>query len=89
MASQRFELVALLNGRLVAFGPPADVFTEEHITAAFGGQALFLEGMVVIDQCCPGHVGNGVDHRHSHAPRERAMRGAEMEGRGRDAAFAR
>ena len=75
VASQRFELVALLNGRLVAFGPPADVFTEEHITAAFGGQALFLEGMVVIDQCCPGHVGNGVDHRHSHAPRERRDEG--------------
>jgi len=71
VASTRFELVALLNGRLIAFGAPADVFTPEHITAAFGGQALFLEGMVVIDQCCPGHVGNGVEHRHSHAPRER------------------
>jgi len=67
-AADRFELVALLNGRLVAYGSPPEVFTPEHISAAFGGQALFLEGMVVIDQCCPGHVGNGEAHRHSHEP---------------------
>jgi ABC-type Mn2+/Zn2+ transport system ATPase subunit len=70
-AAQRFELVALLDGRLIAYGAPPDVFTPEHITAAFGGQALFLDGMVVIDQCCAGHVGDGEEHRHSHAPRER------------------
>jgi len=67
-AAQRFELVALLNGRLVAYGPPPEVFTPEHIGTAFGGQALFLDGMVVIDQCCPGHVGDGEAHRHSHEP---------------------
>jgi ABC-type sulfate/molybdate transport systems ATPase subunit len=65
-ASQRFELVALLNGRLIAYGAPAAVFTPEHLAAAFGGQALILDGMVVIDQCCPGHVGDGVEHRHEH-----------------------
>jgi ABC-type Mn2+/Zn2+ transport system ATPase subunit len=69
-ASQRFELVALLNGRLIAYGPPADVFTPPHISAAFGGQALFLDGMVVIDQCCPGHVGDGHGHRHAHEPQQ-------------------
>ncbi len=53
-ASQRFDLVALLNGRLIAYGPPAEVFTEQHIAAAFGGHAIFLDGMVLIDQCCPG-----------------------------------
>jgi ABC-type Mn2+/Zn2+ transport system ATPase subunit len=67
-AASRFELVALLNGRLIAYGPPPAVFTPEHIGAAFGGQALFLDGMVVIDQCCPGHVGDGEGHRHSHEP---------------------
>jgi hypothetical protein len=46
--------VALLNHRLIAYGRPAEVFTKEHIGGAFGGQALFLEGMVVIDQCCEG-----------------------------------
>jgi len=67
-AADRFELVALLNGRLIAYGPPAEVFTPEHLTQAFGGQALFLDGMVVVDQCCPGHVGDGEAHRHSHEP---------------------
>ncbi len=67
-AAQRFELVALLNRRLIAYGEPAAVFTPEHLSEAFGGQALFLGGMVVIDQCCPGHVGDGEEHRHSHEP---------------------
>jgi len=67
-AAQRFELVALLNGRLIAYGEPASVFTPDHLSEAFGGQALFVGGMVVIDQCCPGHVGDGEEHRHSHEP---------------------
>ena len=67
-AAQRFELVALLKGRLIAYGAPPDVFTPDHLTEAFGGQALFIGGMVVIDQCCPGHVGDGEEHRHSHEP---------------------
>ena len=46
------------------------MFTPEHLSEAFGGQALFLGGMVVIDQCCPGHVGDGEEHRHSHEPHD-------------------
>jgi ABC-type Mn2+/Zn2+ transport system ATPase subunit len=53
LATQRFELVLLLNRRLVAYGPPESVFTPEHVREAFGGQALMLGGMVVVDQCCP------------------------------------
>jgi ABC-type Mn2+/Zn2+ transport system ATPase subunit len=53
LATQRFELVLLLNRRLVAYGPPAAVFTPTHVRQAFGGQALELGGMVVVDQCCP------------------------------------
>lgn len=53
LAMQRFDLVLLLNHRLVAYGPPAAVFTPEHVRDAFGGQALLLGGMVVVDQCCP------------------------------------
>jgi ABC-type Mn2+/Zn2+ transport system ATPase subunit len=53
LAMQRFELVLLLNRRLVAYGPPSAVFTPEHVQQAFGGQALMLGGMVVVDQCCP------------------------------------
>ncbi len=67
-AAKRFELVALLRGRLIAYGAPASVFTPEHLSEAFGGHALFLGGMVVIDECCPGHVGDGEEHRHSHEP---------------------
>jgi ABC-type Mn2+/Zn2+ transport system ATPase subunit len=53
LAMQRFELVLLLNRGLVAYGPPDAVFTPEHVREAFGGQALMLGGMVVVDQCCP------------------------------------
>jgi ABC-type Mn2+/Zn2+ transport system ATPase subunit len=53
LAMQRFELVLLLNRELVAYGPPGAVFTPEHVRQAFGGQALMLGGMVVVDQCCP------------------------------------
>jgi len=64
-AAQRFELTALLNRRLIAYGEPASVFTPEHLSEAFGGQALFLGGMVVIGQCCSG-VDDGEAHRHDH-----------------------
>jgi len=63
-AQQRFELVALLNGRLIAYGPPPSVFTPAHISEAFGGHALFLEGMVVIDECCPCPP----EDEHGHSP---------------------
>jgi ABC-type Mn2+/Zn2+ transport system ATPase subunit len=63
-AAQRFELTALLNRRLIADGEPATVFTQEHLSEAFGGQALFLGGMVVIDQCCEGHLADGEGHSH-------------------------
>lgn len=63
LASDRFALVALLNRRLVAYGSPSSVFVPEHVTAAFGGGAMFLEGMLVVDQCCEGrghHSDDGV-----------------------------
>jgi ABC-type Mn2+/Zn2+ transport system ATPase subunit len=55
LAAARFEQVALLNRRLIAYGPPAEVFTTQAVTEAFGGQALFLEDLVVVDQCCAPH----------------------------------
>jgi ABC-type Mn2+/Zn2+ transport system ATPase subunit len=61
-ASSRFELAALLDGRLVAYGPPPQVFTARHIADAFGGQALFIGDMVVIDQCCGGHDDDEAPH---------------------------
>ena len=52
LAAMRFDRVLLLNRRLVAYGTPEEAFTKKAITDAFGSQALFLEGMVVVDECC-------------------------------------
>ena len=67
-AAKRFQLVALLRGRLIAYGAPDSVFTPEHLSEAFGGHALFLGGMVVIDECCPADIGDGEGHRHGLEP---------------------
>lgn len=53
MAAERFELVLLLNHKLIAFGAPSQVFQRQNISAAFGSQVLNLDGALVIDQCCP------------------------------------
>jgi len=59
LASERFELVALLNGRLIAYGPPAEVFRPDNVQAAFGGGAIMLDGILVVDQCCEGRRWTG------------------------------
>lgn len=53
LAARRFDRVLLLNHRVITYGTPGEVFTPEHINQAFSGQALFLDGVVVVDQCCP------------------------------------
>ena len=53
LASERFEQVLLLNKRMIAYGPPDEVFTPAHLSQAFGSQVLFLDGVAVVDQCCP------------------------------------
>jgi len=54
LAASRFERVALLNRRLIAYGAPAEVFTAPALTEAFGGQMLMLPGgALVADHCCP------------------------------------
>jgi ABC-type Mn2+/Zn2+ transport system ATPase subunit len=49
----RFERVLLLNHRVVAYGSAQDVFTPQAIREAFGSEALFLEGAVVVSHACP------------------------------------
>lgn len=49
----RYDLVALVNGRLVAFGPPDEVFTRENLRQTYGGRLIFLDR--VAEQ--PGVVG--------------------------------
>jgi len=53
LASKKFEQVILLNRRLIAIGPPAQVMRKEIVREAFGGGAFDLGDMLVVDQCCP------------------------------------
>lgn len=54
LARERFDLVILLNHRLVTYGTPVEVFTTEHVSLAFHTQMLMLDGALVVDQCCGG-----------------------------------
>jgi ABC-type Mn2+/Zn2+ transport system ATPase subunit len=51
-AAEDCDLLAFVNHRLVAFGPPAETFTPETLHATFGGELLILQAG---------------DHRHVHA----------------------
>ncbi len=53
MASQRFGTVLLLNHTLVAYGTPQQVFTPESVRQAFGSHVLSMEGVMLVDECCP------------------------------------
>jgi manganese/iron transport system ATP-binding protein len=54
LAAERFQQVLLLNRRLITYGTPAEVFTPQSLSQAFGGKMLFLPGgAVVVDECCP------------------------------------
>jgi ABC-type Mn2+/Zn2+ transport system ATPase subunit len=56
LAAGRFDQVVLLNSRLICMGRPEQVFTQEHLQSAFGGQMVVVNGMtIVVDQCCGGH----------------------------------
>lgn len=65
LAATRFESVLLLNHRLVAFGPAAEIFTGETVRQAFGTQVYEVGGALVVDQCCGSH-----DSSHSHPENE-------------------
>ena len=42
LATEHFDQVLLLNRRVVAYGPPAEVFTPQALLEAFGGRVLML-----------------------------------------------
>jgi manganese/iron transport system ATP-binding protein len=58
MAADRFAQVLLLNRRLIASGPPAQVLTQPNLVAAYGGHVHRLpegQGMLIVtDTCCEG-----------------------------------
>jgi ABC-type Mn2+/Zn2+ transport system ATPase subunit len=58
LAAERFDLVMLLNRRLIALGPAGQVLTREHLLTAYGGHVHSLPAedglLVVTDTCCEG-----------------------------------
>ena len=64
LAGSRFDLILLLNHRLIAFGTPQEVFTKENLAQAFGNSLLVMEnGMMLVDECCPPEE----EHHHTEA----------------------
>ncbi len=54
MAAAQFDLMLLLNSRLIAFGTPGEVMKQEYLSKAFGSRLTMLgDGSVVVDECCP------------------------------------
>jgi manganese/iron transport system ATP-binding protein len=53
MASRRFDSVLLLNHHVIAIGPAEKVLTPANLNEAFNNQILYLNGAIMIDQCCP------------------------------------
>jgi manganese/iron transport system ATP-binding protein len=53
LAKEKFDFVALLNRKLIAFGPPREVLRRETIRRAYGSQAMDLGETIVVDHCCP------------------------------------
>ena len=47
--ASRCELVLLLATRFVAFGPPDEVFTEDHLRTAFGGRFVKVGDTMILD----------------------------------------
>jgi manganese/iron transport system ATP-binding protein len=52
-ASRRFDSVLLLNHHVIAIGPAEKVLTPANLNEAFNNQILYLNGAIMIDQCCP------------------------------------
>ena len=60
--ARRADLVMLLANRVVAFGPPDEVLTDEPLCQAYGGRVLRVPtGVIVMDD--PHHA-----HDHDHDP---------------------
>jgi ABC-type Mn2+/Zn2+ transport system ATPase subunit len=64
LAAEHFELIVLLNKKLIAFGPPEKALTTETLKAAFGPRLVDVDGALLVDDCCPpGH-----EHHHQGDP---------------------
>jgi ABC-type Mn2+/Zn2+ transport system ATPase subunit len=62
--ARRADLVMLLANRVVAFGPPDDVLTDEPLSDAYGGRVLRVpDGVLVMDDPHHDHVPEPEHHR--------------------------
>lgn len=56
LAAERFDLVMLLNKRIVAFGQPTAVLNQQNLTEAFSGHVHIVGGdednLLLTDSCC-------------------------------------
>jgi manganese/iron transport system ATP-binding protein len=64
LAAEHFDQVMLLNRQLLGIGDPEEIFTAEHLQAAYGGHLRLIDvgtGTIALsDTCCEG------DHGPSH-----------------------
>lgn len=62
-AATHFDRIMLLNHRLVAFGPPADVLHTDNLLKAYGGRLKPVDGqnLLSMDSCC-----DEGEHDHVH-----------------------
>jgi manganese/iron transport system ATP-binding protein len=61
MAAERFDRILLLKKKMIAYGTSKEVFVPNFIREAFGEQVLIMDGVAVVDHCCPGD-----EHEHVH-----------------------
>ena len=51
IAVEKFDLMLLLNHRLIAFGPPAEVMKQDNVLEAFGSRLTVLaDGSMIVDE---------------------------------------
>jgi manganese/iron transport system ATP-binding protein len=53
LAQIHFSDALLLNRKVIAFGTSKKTLTRENIRACFGKRATMVEGLMVVDECCP------------------------------------
>jgi len=62
LAVERFDQLALLNHRLIAYGPAREAITQSTLAAAYGGQALWRGEDYALVMGDIGCCGEGEDH---------------------------
>lgn len=53
LAASHFDRVLLLNRGVIAYDSPSVALTTENLVRAFGAHAMFVEGTLLVDDCCP------------------------------------